>query len=75
MGHCVDLQTLMGLPEYVRCPLCKEMTKSWFDEYDIDCGSPQAKHGVMRLDIQCGHCDNTEIQFCVTISYNKERKQ
>ena len=38
MGHNIDLKTLLGLPDYVRCPKCKEKTKTWFNEYDIDCG-------------------------------------
>ena len=58
MGHNIDLQWLMGLPDYVRCPKCKEMTKSWFDEYDIDCGEPQASEGEMILSIQCNHCEH-----------------
>ena len=57
MGHNIDLQWLLGLPDYVRCPKCKEMTKSNLDEYDIDCGEPNATEDIMQLDIQCGHCE------------------
>jgi len=35
MGHNIDLQSLLGLPDYVRCPQCKEMTKTNFDEYSL----------------------------------------
>lgn len=58
MGHNIDLKWLLGLPDYVRCPKCKEKTKSGFDEYDIDCGEPNANNkGFMELDIQCDHCE------------------
>ena len=70
MGHNIDLKWLLGLPDYVRCPKCKEKTKTWFDEYDIDCGEPQAKNGFMTLDIQCDHCEK-EIEFKVQIVCNK----
>jgi len=66
MGHNIDLQELLGLPEYVRCPKCKELTKAWFDEYDIDCGKPQAIGGIMTLDIQCSHCEE-DFEFRVII--------
>ena len=69
MGHNIDLQNLMGLPEYVRCPKCKEKTKTWFDEYDIDCGEPQAKEGVMHLDVQCAHCEEN-FEYTVEVKPN-----
>jgi hypothetical protein len=56
MGHNVDLKTLLGLPEYHRCPICKELTPTYFDEYDIDCGDLHPKDGKLWLDIQCVHC-------------------
>jgi len=57
MGHNIDLKWLLGLPEYIRCPQCKELTPTDFDEYDIDCGEPQVKDGQMLLDVQCRHCE------------------
>jgi len=71
MGHNIDLQELMGLPSYMRCPTCKEQTKTWFDEYDIDCGEPQAKEGIMTLDIQCDHCEY-DFQVKIKIEVMKE---
>lgn len=68
MGHNVDLQWLMGLPEYVRCTQCKELTRSDFDEYDIDCGTPNASSGIMILDVQCAHCQH-EISVKVEVSF------
>ena len=70
MGHCIDLIWLLGLPKYIRCPKCKELTSTDFDEYDIDCGEPQAIDGIMTLDVQCDHCES-EIEFEVKVSYDK----
>ena len=74
MGHNIDLQNLLGLPEYIRCTKCKEQTMSWFDEYDIDCGEPQAKDGVMTLSVQCDHCEE-DIEFKVKIEIMEETKR
>lgn len=73
MGHNIDLQRLMGLPEYVRCTKCKEMTKTDFDDYDIDCGEPQAKNGFMTLDVQCAHCED-DFSYTINIQQVKEEK-
>lgn len=70
MGHNIDLQWLMGLPEFYRCPLCKEMTPTYFEEYDIDCGSPEAKAGQMWLDVQCRHCQH-DFRFGIKIELLK----
>lgn len=72
MGHNIDLIYLLGLPDYVRCPKCKELTKSDFDEYDIDCGDPNAKDGVMSLDIQCDHCEEN-FEFKVEIKFEEKK--
>ena len=70
MGHNVDLQWLMGLPDYIRCGNCKEMTKTNFDEYDIDCGEPRASDGQMSLDVQCAHC-NENFELIVRVFFDK----
>ena len=69
MGHNVDLQWLMGLPDYIRCKFCKELTKTNFDEYDIDCGEPEASNGEMMLDVQCAHCHENSV-LSVKVSCN-----
>lgn len=56
MGHNIDLQWLLGLPDVVQCPRCQKHTRTYFEEYDIDCGDPSAKEHVMHLTIQCGKC-------------------
>jgi len=71
MGHNIDLKWLLGLPEFVRCPGCKELTPTDFDEYDIDCGEPQVQSDKkMFLDIQCRHCE-AEIKQEVEIKVGK----
>ena len=70
MGHNIDLENLLGLPKYIRCPYCKEMTRSNFNDYDIDCGSPEAANGIMTLSIQCDHCEE-DIDFEIEIKFKK----
>jgi hypothetical protein len=66
MGHNIDLEWLMGLPKFIRCIHCKELTPTNFEEYDIDCGEPQAMKGIMTLDVDCSHC-NEENEVWVEI--------
>lgn len=74
MGHNIDLSWLLGLPKSLRCPRCKELAPSGFDEYDVDCGEPQAQDGVMTLDVQCRHCRH-DFEFRVRIAFDAETKQ
>ena len=73
MGHNVDLRWLLGLPDYVKCPECNKNTKSWFDDYDIDCGEPNACEGIMTLAVQCDHCES-EIEYKFEIRIVEEKK-
>ena len=57
MGHNVNLQWLLGLPSIVQCPHCRMFSKTLFDDYDIDCGEPNAIDNIMNLDIQCSECE------------------
>lgn len=66
MGHNIDLIWLMGLPKFYRCPQCNELTPTSFEEYDIDCGNPEAMNGQMWFDIQCEHC-HTNFRFGIKI--------
>jgi hypothetical protein len=74
MGHNIDLEQLLRLPKFVRCTECKEMTPTNFDEYDIDCGEPNAKDGKMTLDIQCAHCEN-DIKYEIMLTLPKQNKK
>lgn len=60
MGHNIDFMWLLGLPEKVECPKCHNKVNSGFDDYDIDCGSPEAMQnaGLLVLDVQCDICEN-----------------
>ena len=76
MGHNIDLISLMGLPDYIRCPKCKELTRTFFEEYDIDCGEPNPAPGVMELYVQCDHCEE-EIKYKMRIiikEYQEEKE-
>ena len=73
MGHNVDLQLLMGLPEKIKCVECNNMVDSFFDDYDIDCGEPNAKDGIMTLDVQCSVCEQ-EIKYQVKIIKRSDNK-
>lgn len=74
MGHNIDLQWLLGLPEYVRCPHCKEMTKTWFDDYDIDADNPYTQNQWMHLNIQCAHCER-DFEFVVRVVWTDINNQ
>lgn len=56
MGNNLDLIKMFGLPEKVRCPRCKNYHKSWFDDYDIECGEPNPEKGIWNLNCQCEIC-------------------
>lgn len=60
MGNNLDLVALLGLPEKTNCPRCRKSIKTNFDDYDIECGTPQASEndGFLLLDCCCGECDN-----------------
>ena len=62
MGNNLDLNSLLSLPIKIKCPTCKRKIKSYFDDYDIECGSPDASNyedGYMRLMIYCDICETT----------------
>lgn len=66
IGHNIDLGWLLGLPSQIKCTRCGKITKTPFDEYDIDCGEPQAHNSIMTLDVTCEHCEK-EIEYQVKI--------
>ena len=73
MGHNVDFVQILNLPEKVRCPNCRFLTKSNFDEYDIDCGEPNPKKGEWILDVTCEKCEEQfEYKFVVKVTKDKE---
>lgn len=66
MGHNIDFVNLLNLPEKVICMNCDNEMCSMFEEYDIDCGVPEASNndGLLVLDVTCGVCGFTrEIKF------------
>lgn len=69
MGHNLDLIWLLGFPETVDCPICSHKVSRTFEEYDIDCGEPQAKNGVMTFNDYCKNCDN---EFIIKVKLNIE---
>lgn len=60
MGHNLDLVSLLGLPQKIRCPKCKQEIPSRFDDYDIECGAPDASknNGLLSLFIYCHECEH-----------------
>ena len=69
MGHNLDLIWLMGLPEKVKCKNCGSIINSYFDDYDIDCGRPQADdNNIMRLNVQCPKCEY-DSEFKIEIKF------
>lgn len=60
MGNNVNLVQLLGLPPEIVCPRCMKGMDSHFDDYDIDCGTPQAafNKGELTLDCYCPSCEH-----------------
>jgi hypothetical protein len=58
MGHNVDLEFMLGAPSELRCPRCRKMTRTFFDDYDIDCGNPNPAPGKWELDVYCSRCEH-----------------
>ena len=59
MGHNLDLQKMLGVPDRDQCPRCKELVWTYFDDYDIDCGDPNPRRGFWRLTCYCASCDES----------------
>jgi len=59
MGNNIDLVNLLGLPKEIECPRCSKLIYTGFDDYDIDCGDPEAdlNGGELVLDCMCCNCD------------------
>ena len=59
MGNNIDFCELLGLPDKIICPRCRREIHSNFNEYDIDCGRPEAStnSGVMVLSCYCEVCE------------------
>lgn len=70
MGHNIDLTCLLGLPKYIRCQNCKELTDTYFNDYVVGCVEPLVIDGIMTLDVKCVHCE-CKIEFEVKVSYDK----
>lgn len=65
MGHNIDLVDLLALPKKWKCDKCNSYINTNFEDYDIDCGNPEASknEGFLTLDIYCEDCDErTEIK-------------
>lgn len=61
----MDLIRFLGLPQKVKCSNCKNKIDSVFEDYDVDCGTPDAidNDGFLTLDVYCNICDHrTEIK-------------
>jgi hypothetical protein len=61
MGNNLDLIELLNLPTNVKCKRCNNSIRSGFEEYDIDCGDPEASknNGYLTLDVYCDICEHS----------------
>jgi len=57
MGLNLDLCRSFGAPRKLKCPKCGKMTKTRFEDYDIECGEPFPKPGLVNLTAYCEHCE------------------
>ena len=58
MGLNVDLTQMIGAPDTLQCPKCKRRVKTFFSDYDIQCGDPNPKMGRWDLRMYCDNCDH-----------------
>lgn len=58
MGNNLDLCQMLGVPDEVLCPRCHTIMSSYFDDYDIECGSPNLEPGRWSLRCYCQECEH-----------------
>ena len=74
MGHNLDLIQMFGMPPKTLCPHCNNMVECGFDEYDIDCGSPNENPGKWELSCYCPTCSHEwKKRFKIKLVYWKEK--
>jgi hypothetical protein len=57
MGLNLDLCRAFDAPYNLRCPKCGKVTKTRFDDYDIEYDHPFPKPGLIHLTAYCKHCE------------------
>lgn len=67
MGNNIDFCELLGLPKKIECPRCRREILSWFNDYDIECGHPEAANNNGKMKLSC-HCDICEYDFNAEVS-------
>jgi hypothetical protein len=68
MGLNLDLCRSFGAPKRANCPKCGKTTKTRFDDYDIECGEPFPKPGLIHLTLYCEHCEHEQV-FKATVEW------
>jgi hypothetical protein len=58
MGLQVNLAKMLGLNTRSVCPKCKKISNNRLNDFDLECGNPNPKSGVWKLDFYCIHCDH-----------------
>jgi hypothetical protein len=71
MGHNLDLIQMLGAPEKMECNYCGAVSKTYFEEYDIDCGEPNPKPGVWCLTHWCNACEK-DTEWKCNIAFNHD---
>lgn len=68
MGLNLDLCQMLGVPDEVECPRCHRTVSTYFDDYDIECGSPNDECGVWVLSVNCSECEHSwEIEYQIEL--------
>lgn len=58
MGLNVDLVQMLGVSDVCVCPACKQVTRTGYDDYDIECGNPNPSPGQWQLSTYCRQCEH-----------------
>ena len=58
MGLNVNLEKMLRLSDEMHCKKCGHYFDSGLKNYDIECGNPNPKRGIWRLDFHCPKCEH-----------------
>lgn len=59
MGDNHNLIKMLGVPATTTCPKCKNITDTFYYDYDVECGKPNDSiNGRWELHVQCNICEH-----------------
>jgi len=62
MGLNLNLAKMLGVATASACPRCHKTFNNYFDDYDIEAGSPNTGTGEWKLSNYCPYCEHEWIE-------------